>query len=250
MTKNNNVMTDSLTARQIQILRYIISEYIDTAEPVGSDSLEKKYDLGVSPATVRNEMVALTKKGYLRQPHTSAGRIPSPKAMKFYVDQLMEEKQMSLTDEVKAKEEVWDARGNLDDLISEATVALASRTGSLVIGIVDPRKVFHSGYSNIFLSPEFADLQICSNLFELLEEAQRIDEIFFNKLRNDSAVEVLFGEELGWADTLPISIVARSFVVGNKRAALGVIGPTRTSYNTIIPTLRYFGDLIQEVSQA
>ena len=65
-------MTDSLTSRQTQILKTIIDEYIETAEPVGSDALDKKYNLGVSPATIRNEMVALTKSGYLRQPHTSA----------------------------------------------------------------------------------------------------------------------------------------------------------------------------------
>ena len=104
---------NALTSRQTQILKALIDEYIETAEPVGSDALEKKYNLGVSPATIRNEMANLTKSGFLKQPHTSAGRIPTSGAMKFYVDQLMEEKQMSLADEVKAKEEVWDDRGNL-----------------------------------------------------------------------------------------------------------------------------------------
>src|SRR4030042_2395988 len=107
-------MTDGLTARKTQILKALIDEYIETAQPVGSENLDKKYNLGVSPATIRSEMVALTRTGYLRQPHTSSGRIPSPQAMKFYIDQLMEERQMSLADEVKTKEEVWDARGNLD----------------------------------------------------------------------------------------------------------------------------------------
>ena len=85
-------MANGLTARQTQILKSLIDEYIETAVPVGSDALEKKYNLGVSPATIRNEMVALTKLDFLRQPHTSAGRIPTPLAMKFYIDQLMEEK--------------------------------------------------------------------------------------------------------------------------------------------------------------
>ena len=76
-------MSDGLTARQTQILKCIIDEYIETAEAVGSEALEKKYSLGVSPATIRNEMASLTKLGFLRQLHTSAGRVPSPKAMKF-----------------------------------------------------------------------------------------------------------------------------------------------------------------------
>src|SRR3972149_7736971 len=99
-------MTDGLTSRQTQILKTIIDEYIETALPVGSENLDKKYNLGVSPATIRNEMSSLTKAGYLKQPHTSAGRIPTPTAMKFYIDQLMEEKKMSLAEEVKAKEDV------------------------------------------------------------------------------------------------------------------------------------------------
>ena len=111
-------MTGALSARQTQILKALIDEYIETAEPVGSEALDKKYNLGVSPATIRNEMSALTKAGYLKQPHTSAGRIPTAVAMKFYIDQLMEEKQMSLAEEVKAKEEVWDVRDDFDQLLT------------------------------------------------------------------------------------------------------------------------------------
>lgn len=69
-------MTDGLTARQTQILKALIDEYISTAQAVGSEPLDKKYNLGVSPATIRNEMVALTHAGYLKQLHTSAGRVP------------------------------------------------------------------------------------------------------------------------------------------------------------------------------
>jgi heat-inducible transcriptional repressor len=73
-------MAEGLTARQIQILKSLIDEYIETAEPVGSGALDKKYNLGISPATIRNEMVTLTKFGFLKQPHTSSGRVPTPKA--------------------------------------------------------------------------------------------------------------------------------------------------------------------------
>ena len=130
-------MSDALTARQTQILKALIDEYITTAEPVGSESLEKKYSLGVSPATVRNEMFALTRNGYLRQPHTSAGRIPTPKAMKFYIDQLMEERQMTVAEEVKAKEEMSGARNDIGDLLDEATHELAHVTKSLAVATFD-----------------------------------------------------------------------------------------------------------------
>lgn len=240
-------MAEGLTARQTQILKALIDEYIETAEPVGSEALDKKYNLGVSPATIRNEMVALTKSKFLRQPHTSAGRVPTPQAMKFYIDQLMEEKQMSLTDEVKTKEEVWDSREDLNDLVREATHALAERTRNLAVGVLDEGRMWHSGYSNVFLNPEFSDLDISAHLFEFLEEVDRMQELFFEKFGGTHPVEVMFGEDLGWPGLRPIGIAATRFKVGNRQGALGVIGPARLPYPTIIPTLKYFRNLLEEI---
>lgn len=242
-------MTEALTARQTQILKALIDEYIDTAGPVGSDALEKKYNLGVSPATIRNEMVALTKAKFLRQPHPSAGRVPTPTAMKFYIDQLMEEKQMSVAEEVKAKEKVWDSRRNLEDLVEEATHALAESTQNLAVGALDEGKVWHSGYHNIFRKPEFTDLQMCADLFRFIEEAQRINELFFGRDTFESPVEVLFGEDTGWPELAPLSIAATHFKVRGKSGALGVIGPARLRYHSVIPVLRYFGNLIEEIAK-
>jgi heat-inducible transcriptional repressor len=242
-------MAEGLTARQTQILKALIEEYIETAQAVGSEALDKKYNLGVSPATIRNEMVALTKLGYLRQLHTSAGRVPSPAAMKFYIDQLMEERQMSLADEVKTKEEVWDARNDLDELLNEATHALAERTKSLAVAATDEGKVWHAGYANVFVNPEFSDIRTCANLFSFIEEAQRLHELFFERAMSGSPIDVLFGEELGWPELTPMGVVATHFSARGKKGALGVIGPVRLSYPTIIPTLRYFKNLIEEVSR-
>jgi len=243
-------MTDGLTARQTQILKSLIDEYIETTEAVGSEALDKKYNLGVSPATIRNEMVALTKMGFLRQLHTSAGRIPSPRAMKFYIDQLMEEKQMSLADEVKAKEEVWDSRRDMDKLLDEATHALADRTQSLAVAAVDDYdKVWHAGYANVFSNPEFANLELCGSLFSLLEEEDKVFDMFFKWLNPGSVMDVLFGEEMGWPNLSPVSVVTTHFDIYGKHGALGIIGPARLSYARVIPILRYFGNLLTEVTR-
>lgn len=242
-------MSDGLTARQTQILKSLIDEYIETAEPVGSESLEKKYNLGVSPATVRNEMAALTKMGYLKQPHTSAGRVPTSNAMKFYIDQLMEERQMSLTDEVKAKEEVWDVRNDVNSLLREATHALAERTRSLAIAANEEGRIWHSGYANVFLNPEFSDLGRSMSLFSLLEEARRMHEIFFERMTGASPVEVIFGDDLGWSGFNYIGIAGTRFKIGNKECGLAVVGPARLSYATVIPVLRYFRNLMEEVAE-
>ena len=84
-----------LTERKLKILQAIISDYVKTAEPVGSRTISKKYDLGVSPATVRNEMADLEEMGYLTHPHTSAGRVPSDMAYRLYVNALMEKKELT-----------------------------------------------------------------------------------------------------------------------------------------------------------
>ncbi len=88
-----------LSERQLKILQAVIADFINTAEPVGSRSLSKSHDLGVSPATIRNEMSDLEEMGYLTHPHTSAGRVPSEKAYRLYVNQLMAKK--DINDEMK-----------------------------------------------------------------------------------------------------------------------------------------------------
>ena len=246
-------MTNGLTARQTQILKAIVDEYITTASAVGSEALDKKYNLGVSPATIRNEMVDLTKSGYLKQLHTSAGRVPTPTAMKFYIDQLMEEKQMSLVDEVKAKEEVWDSRADLKALMEEATHALADATQSLSVSALEEdgnKKFWHSGYSHLFESPEFSDLRACANIFSILEQGEKMHRLFFEISRPTSTLDVLFGEELEWPELAPAGIITTHFNVRGKPAALGIIGPARLSYSTVIPILKYFRNLIEEVASA
>lgn len=235
-----------LTSRQTQILKALINEYIETAVAVGSEALEKKYNLGVSPATIRNEMVALTKSGYLKQLHTSAGRVPTPTAMKFYIDQLMDEKALSLADEVKAKEEVWDVKDNLDKLLNEATHSLAHRTGGLAVAATDDGEVWHSGHANIFSYPEFEDIAACANLFGFIDESEAMIDLFFNRFPIESPFDVLFGEQVGLRN-LPIGIVAAHFKTNGNNGAIAVIGPVRQSYASVIPTIRYYRDLIEEV---
>ncbi|MFZ5631212.1 MAG: heat-inducible transcriptional repressor HrcA [Bacillota bacterium] len=88
-----------MDTRKQQVLLAIITDYVSTAEPVGSRTIARKYDLGVSPATIRNEMSDLEEMGYIEQPHTSAGRIPSQRGYRYYVDFLMKRKDLTSQDE-------------------------------------------------------------------------------------------------------------------------------------------------------
>ncbi len=240
-------MSEGLTARQTQILKAIIDEYIETAEPVGSLAIEKKFNLGVSPATIRNEMVSLTKLGYLRQPHTSAGRVPTPAAMKFYISQLMEEKDMGLAAEVKVKEDMKDNKSNFDKLMEEATEALAKETHSLAVAATSDGDAWRSGFSNMYESPEFFDAPlVCKSVFTFLEEPKSLHELLFERLTGLSPIEVLFGEEFGWPYFDPVGIVASRFSAKGKSGAIAVVGPFRSNYPYIIPAVRKIKDLIEK----
>lgn len=116
-----------LNERKKKILQIIIEDYISSAEPVGSRTIARKYDLGLSPATIRNEMSDLELLGYLEQPHTSAGRIPSAQAYRFYVDALIEPG--TLTDNDMALIDGWynERRRNIDDIF-QSTAKILSRT--------------------------------------------------------------------------------------------------------------------------
>src|SRR5687767_11354549 len=103
-------MNTDLSDRQKILLKAVIEEYIESAEPIGSETIDKKYNLGVSPATIRNEMVRLTDLGYLRQPHTSAGRIPTSQGLRLFIQELMKEKQLPVAAEVSIKEGMWQQR--------------------------------------------------------------------------------------------------------------------------------------------
>ena len=115
-----------LTERQKKILQIIIEDYIATAEPVGSRTIARKHGLGLSPATIRNEMSDLELLGYLEQPHTSAGRVPSAQAYRFYVDSLVEPG--TLTDNDRALIDGWyqERKRDIDDIF-QSTAKILSR---------------------------------------------------------------------------------------------------------------------------
>lgn len=117
-----------LDDRKRSILRAIIDDYIDTAEPIGSRTIARKHELGLSSATIRNEMADLEEMGYLAQPHTSAGRVPSDKGYRLYVDNLMKLRDLS-DEEVESIREAMEVRINeMSQLIRHASVVLSRIT--------------------------------------------------------------------------------------------------------------------------
>lgn len=238
-----------ITDRQAKILKTVIEEYIETAEPVGSELIEKKYTLGVSPATIRNEMGSLTQLGFLKQPHTSSGRIPTPTGLKFYIANLMQQKDLSVAEEVSAKEKVWDLRDDPDKLLRQITALLAQRTKSLAVTATDEGDVYYSGTKNILSMPEFYNIEVTRQVLSLLDEYQLLDDLFFHRNYTEEPVHIVMGEDLDSPYLDPIGFVFSSFRVDNKMGSIGIIGPCRLNYPQVIPTIRYFGNLITDISK-
>lgn len=235
-----------LSARQVQILRAIIQEFIETAEAVGSDTIDRKYGIGVSPATIRNEMVQLTKQGYLKKTHSSAGRVPTPVALKLYVNELMKEKELSVADEVSAKEKVWHTKDALDELINELTKVLAEKSHALGLSLVNDQRVYHSGYANLLNMPEFYDINVMRQVLQMIEEVNILEEIF-SYGNTENQVQVVYGQELGNKNLDQIGLIHMSFVVKGCRCRMGVLGSSRFDYAYIIPMMKYVRALVKEM---
>lgn len=136
-----------LNERKLNILKAIVKDYIDTAEAVGSRSISKRYDLGISAATIRNEMADLEELGYLIQPHTSSGRVPSEKGYKLYVNSLMGNTELSDEEKIIIEKCIKQNVSNIKDLIHETSKLLSQLTNYTTVavtkGLVNQSNIKH-----------------------------------------------------------------------------------------------------------
>lgn len=241
-----------LSQRQIKILKCITEEFIETAEAIGSETIEKKYNLGISSATIRNEMVALTDMGYLKKGHLSAGRSPTSMGLKYYVRNLMTPKTLSINEEIGAKEKIWDYRNEFDRLIRETTKELAQRTRSMAIATTDQGAIYNFGASNLLEQPEFFDIDVTKTVLSLLDNATFWFDII-NKASNlpdgnPELVHLLIGEDLGMEHLEPCGFIYQRYEAGPHRGVLGIVGPARSRYQYVVPMVDYFAELISSLT--
>lgn len=150
-------------------MKAVINDYVETAEPVGSETLARKYDFGVKPATIRNELAAMSELGYLRQPHTSAGRIPSDLGYRFYVDELMPEPHLG-------PDETAHARRSYDPFESEIEEIL-QRTCRILSGL--------TRYTSIATAPQMDTISIKQVALLLIGAGKLLAVIVMNNGRID-----------------------------------------------------------------
>src|SRR5581483_11611770 len=160
--------TDNITGRQAKILAAIVKENCETGQPVASADIAEKYSFGVSSPTIRNEMQALEKMGYIKQPHTSAGRVPTDKGFRYFVNQLMDRDKLTLKEQDRLKTELMKLQMTHAE-IGRRLAKLVSEHSQQASFVLLPEEVSTVGLSNIL-----------SNLGLLPEDAKEIAEFFDN----------------------------------------------------------------------
>lgn len=192
--------------RKKKILRAIVQDYITTAEPVGSRTIARKFDLGISPATIRNEMSDMEELGLIEQPHTSSGRIPSDAGYRYYVDCLMEHPKLSKNEKGVIERETLKGIAEIQEVISHTSKLLSELTHLTSI-VVGPQKE-KSSFSQMHFLPYQPGQAIMVIVKEngvvenqivdigedvTAEELQQIATVFNQKMRGHSMTEVKRG---------------------------------------------------------
>jgi len=219
-----------MNTRQIQVLAAIVEEYTKTAIPVGSQLLSERYGFDVSSATLRNDMLALEKAGYLYQPHTSAGRIPTDEGFRFYVEEVMPDEALSVAEQKRLQKELLSLRAKHVRLGRSTAKLLSTLSGNLAVaGLADRDGLYDFGMKGLLENPEFRDLD---ELCRLVETLDSLDEKFDVILRDlgDGETRIFIGKENPIAEISNCSMMVAPYENEEGRGILAIIGPKRMRY--------------------
>jgi heat-inducible transcriptional repressor len=232
-----------MTERQRNILHAIIEQYAEVASPVGSNLLAKAF--AVSSATVRADMAELERLGYIMQPHTSAGRVPTDKGYRLYVNNLTDggDKQTVPERRVERALAARVTRGGAPEpLIRNAVDTLVELTHNLGLATIGSQ-LYMSGLSNLFGQPEFI------NGLQVLQVARLLDNLepWLKEAAPNEPLSVYIGQENPIGRSAGCSLIISRFRGPfSDRSYIGVLGPTRQSYRDVMALVRRTGEELEE----
>lgn len=214
-----------ISERKKLILQTIIKEHVKTAQPVSSGLLVEKYKLGVSPATVRNDMMELEEEGYIFQPHTSAGRIPTILAYSEEAQNLNEtNKQQALKD--SEKEVLVKVFQNDENSFKQIAKLISEFSNSAVFWAFHKNSFFHTGLANLFSQPEFRQVEAVCDVSGAIDKLEEIISSLFEEL--PLGRRILVGEENPFGAFLSVTLL--KYKNAGQFGVLGILSPVRADY--------------------
>ncbi|MEM6997848.1 MAG: transcriptional regulator [Patescibacteria group bacterium] len=235
-----------MSERQARILQAIIEEHAEVASPVGSVTLSKLFN--VSSATIRSEMAALESLGMIAQPHTSAGRVPTDKGYRWYVNRLQEnrDKADSYNRQIKNSARALDIRvrdaGEPSQAIRSAVDSLVQLTRNAGIGTIG-NQLYMAGLANLFGQPEFTGGDTVRDVAYLLDNL----EPWLREAAPNKPVSVFIGEENPVGKSSGCSLIISKFRSPySDDSYIGVIGPTRQNYKQTMGLVGFAGEMLEK----
>lgn len=228
-----------MNTRQSHILQLVVDEYVRTAEPVSSQALCAGFDLDCSPATVRNDMVQLEDEGYLYQPHTSAGRVPTEEGYRYYLANVVQAKQPKVATELRsAMEEIR----SLESKIQFLGRRLADLSGDAVI-VTNEHQTSALGVANLLRKPDFKEDNM---LLALAEDIERLERDATSVMSvAPSEVRILLGEESPMGKRLA-TVIVRHQLPNGEIGVLSIVGPLRMNYARNVALLSEAKRILEE----
>ena len=221
----------TLDERKQTLLEAVIKEHIRTTKAVGSSLLAEKYKFRLSPATIRNEMMDLENEGYLTHPHTSAGRIPTEKGYRFFIDNLLEERELNPREKAVLQKTYKDTKDSLIRIKNLAKMVAHLSREAVLIGFA-PQDVYYTGLTNVFRQPEFSQIDLVYSLSEVVDHLDEAIEEIFNEITPE--IKILIGKENPFGRRCSVVLTKYNhYRVGE--GLLGILGPMRMDYNNTRP---------------
>ena len=234
-----------MNQRQARLLQAIIDQFISTALPVGSKQLVECGSFRVSGATIRNEMQILSEAGFIAQPHVSAGRIPTAKGYRAYVQQYLDPSrhQKDVQKRFSDLKQVYFQRKD-QERVFEAVSLLAHMIPDVAFATVPHKhRVYYVGLANVLRQPEFqSNPQLASGVAEVLEEQLNN---FLENVEVDDQIRYYIGEEHLLNQIQSCSIILTEYQVRDKKGVGGILGPMRMDYGYNTAALEMVADLVR-----
>lgn len=235
-----------MTPRQAKLLNAIIDDFIETANAVGSVTLSHKHRLGVSPATIRNEMANLVELGYLDKPHSSSGRVPTNMAFRYLIENILSPEDLEVETESNIYEQLFQIRFDLEALIHKALTQLATHTHNVALLALGER-VYYTGLSNIVEHPEFNEQENLKTILSLLDNYSFLVKRFEN-YKGQRKTRVLVGEDIGGEAFHNFAVVFSDIQLhADKKGYVAVLGPNRMEYAKVIPVVSFISETLNKV---